>query len=92
MTPIDAATGRPKAGALWAALGAVYFFWGTTYLAIRVGVETMPPFLMAGVRFVIAGGLLYVVAIRLGDRRGDRPTAAHWRSAAIIGTALLFGG
>ncbi|MDQ4004864.1 MAG: drug/metabolite exporter YedA [Actinomycetota bacterium] len=92
MTPIDPATGKPRVGAMWAALGAIYFFWGTTYLAIRVGVETMPPFLMAGVRFLIAGGLLYVVAIRLGDRTGDRPTARHWRSAAIIGAALLFGG
>jgi drug/metabolite transporter (DMT)-like permease len=77
---------------MWAALGAVYFFWGTTYLAIRVGVETMPPFLMASVRFLLAGGILYLVAIRLGDRRGDRPTAVHWRSALIIGAALLFGG
>ena len=77
---------------MWSALGAVYFFWGTTYLAIRVGVETMPPFLMASVRFLLAGAILYVIAIRLGDRRGDRPRAVHWRSAAIIGAALLFGG
>jgi drug/metabolite transporter (DMT)-like permease len=79
-------------GAIWAALGAVYFFWGTTYLAIRVGVETMPPLLMASVRFLIAGGILYAIAIRTGDRVGDRPTRAHWRSAAVIGTALCFGG
>ena len=79
-------------GLMWASLGAVYFFWGTTYLAIRVGVETLPPFLMASVRFLIAGALLYVVAIRLGDRTGDRPTAAHWRSTAVIGTLLLLGG
>jgi drug/metabolite transporter (DMT)-like permease len=77
---------------IWAALGAIYFFWGTTYLAIRVGVRTMPPFLMASVRFLIAGAILYVIAIRTGDRTGDRPTRAHWRSAAIIGTALLLGG
>src|SRR5687767_1551465 len=79
-------------GMIWAALGAIYFFWGTTYLAIRVGVRTMPPFLMASVRFLIAGAILYVIAIRTGDRTGDRPTRAHWRSAAIIGTALLLGG
>ncbi|MGH2711658.1 MAG: EamA family transporter [Actinomycetota bacterium] len=79
-------------GMIWAALGAIYFFWGTTYLAIRVGVETMPPFLMASVRFLVAGGIMYVIAIRTGDRKGDRPTAAHWKSAAIIGTALLLGG
>lgn len=79
-------------GMIWAALGAIYFFWGTTYLAIRVGVRTMPPFLMASVRFLIAGAILYVIAIRTGDRTGDRPTRRHWRSAAIIGTALLLGG
>jgi drug/metabolite transporter (DMT)-like permease len=79
-------------GMIWAALGAIYFFWGTTYLAIRVGVRTMPPFLMASVRFLIAGAILYVIAIRTGDRTGDRPTRLHWRSAAIIGTALLLGG
>jgi drug/metabolite transporter (DMT)-like permease len=79
-------------GMIWAALGAIYFFWGTTYLAIRVAVRTMPPFLMASVRFLIAGAILYVIAIRTGDREGDRPTRAHWRSAAIIGTALLLGG
>lgn len=77
---------------IWAALGAVYFFWGTTYIAIRVGVRTMPPFLMASVRFLIAGAILYAIAIRTGDREGDRPRAVHWRSAAIIGTALLLGG
>ncbi|MGH2692912.1 MAG: EamA family transporter, partial [Actinomycetota bacterium] len=79
-------------GTIWAALGAVYLFWGTTYLAIRVGVETMPPFLMAAVRFLIAGAILYVIAIRTGDREGDRPKREHWRSATIVGAALLFGG
>lgn len=77
---------------IWTALAAVYFFWGTTYIAIRVGVRTMPPFLMASVRFLVAGAVLYVIAIRTGDRQGDRPRAVHWRSAAIIGTALLLGG
>jgi drug/metabolite transporter (DMT)-like permease len=79
-------------GSIWAALGAVYFFWGTTYLAIRVGVETMPPFLMASTRFLIAGAIMCVIAIRTGDRKGDRPRSEHWRSAAVIGTALLLGG
>ena len=44
---------------IWAALLAVYLVWGSTYLAIRIGVETLPPFLMAGVRFLIAGAVLY---------------------------------
>ena len=82
----------PSRAAIGAALAAVYFFWGTTYLAIRVAVETIPPFLMASIRFLIAGAILYPIAVRMGDREGDRPTRRHWRSAVIIGTALLLGG
>jgi drug/metabolite transporter (DMT)-like permease len=77
---------------IWTALGAVYVIWGTTYLAIRVVNRTMPPLLAAGARFLIAGGVLYAIAIRRGDREGDRPTVEHWRSAAIVGGLLLFGG
>jgi len=87
-TPVKEASG----GAIWAALVAVYIVWGSTYLAIAVAVETMPPLLMASVRFLIAGGLLYAWAIRRGDRAGDRPTLRQWRAAAIIGVALLLGG
>jgi drug/metabolite transporter (DMT)-like permease len=77
---------------VWLALLALYFIWGSTYLAIRVAVETLPPFLMAGTRFVTAGGVLYAFAIRRGDRRGDAPTAAGWRAAALVGAGLLLGG
>ncbi|HJV05492.1 MAG TPA: EamA family transporter [Actinomycetota bacterium] len=78
--------------AIWAALVAVYIVWGSTYLAIKLTVQTIPPFLSASVRFLVAGALLYLFSIRRGDRREDRPRAIHWRSAAIIGTALLLGG
>jgi drug/metabolite transporter (DMT)-like permease len=78
--------------AVWAALGAVYVVWGSTYLAIRVTVRTIPPLMSASVRFLIAGALLYAWAISRGERNTDRPLAVHWRSAAIIGTAMLFGG
>jgi drug/metabolite transporter (DMT)-like permease len=78
--------------AIWAAMVAVYIVWGSTYLAIKVTVETIPPLLSAAVRFLIAGGLLYLFAMRRGEWREDRPRAIHWRSAAIIGTALLLGG
>jgi drug/metabolite transporter (DMT)-like permease len=78
--------------AVWAALVAVYIVWGSTYLAIKLTVQTIPPFLSASVRFLVAGALLYLFSIRRGDRREDRPRAIHWRSAAIIGTALLLGG
>ncbi|HEX2031774.1 MAG TPA: EamA family transporter, partial [Actinomycetota bacterium] len=78
--------------AIWAAMAAIYVIWGSTYLAIRVAVETLPPLLMASVRFLVAGGLLYAWAIRRGARSEDRPTARQWRASAIVGTALLLGG
>ena len=71
------------------AFAAVYIVWGSTYLAIRFGVETIPPFMMAGTRFIVAGLLLYGWA-RL--RGAPRPTGLEWRSAGIIGTLLLFVG
>ena len=72
----------------WVALGIVYVVWGSTYLGIDLAVRTIPPFAMASVRFLIAGGLLYAWAIRRGDRR-DRPTARHWLSAALIALPML---
>lgn len=68
---------------------SVYVFWGMTYLAMRVAVEDIPPHLMAGVRFVLAGLLLYAWARRRGD---SAPTLQHWRSATVIGGFLLLGG
>ena len=68
---------------------AVYTIWGSTYLAIRFAVATMPPFLMAGVRFLIAGAILYLW-LRL--RGAGRPKLIHWRSALVIGGLLLLGG
>jgi drug/metabolite transporter (DMT)-like permease len=77
---------------VWAALVAVYIVWGSTYLAIRVTVETIPPLLSAAVRFLVAGAILYALTIRRGDAAGDRPRVIHWRSAAVIGALMLFGG
>ena len=77
---------------VWVALVAVYVIWGSTYLAIRVAVRTIPPFFMGSIRFLIAGGVLYAVSIRLGEREGDRPTWRQWRAAAIVGGLLLLGG
>ncbi len=74
------------------ALSAVYVVWGTTYLAIRVANETLPPLMAAGLRFLIAGSVLYAWAVRRGDRRTDRPRAEHWRSAALVGLGLIAGG
>src|SRR6185295_379644 len=74
------------------ALLIVYVVWGSTYLAIRIAIETLPPFLMAGVRFLVAGGVLYLWAVRRGDRGGDAPGRAEWTSAAIVGAGLFLGG
>ncbi|HVL89300.1 MAG TPA: EamA family transporter [Actinomycetota bacterium] len=82
---------RPHAARVALALGLVYIVWGSTYLAIRVTVETIPPLLSAGVRFLTAGAILYAFAIRRTPK-DERPTPIHWRSAAIVGTALLLGG
>ena len=68
---------------------AVYVFWGMTYLAMRVAVQDIPPYLMAGSRFVLAGMVLYWWARRRGE---GPPTAVQWRAAAIVGAFLLLGG
>jgi drug/metabolite transporter (DMT)-like permease len=64
--------------------------WGSTYLAIRIGVTDLPPFLFAGVRFLIAGGLLLAVTLILGHRLPRR--AREWRTQIIVGLLLLAGG
>jgi drug/metabolite transporter (DMT)-like permease len=84
--------GRASPALIWSALSAVYVIWGTTYLAIRVTNETLPPLIAAGVRFAIAGAVLYAITIRRGDTNGDRPGPPQWKAAAIIGIALIGGG
>ena len=74
----------------WAAYGAwaaVCFFWGTTYLAIRVGLETMTPMLFAGLRFLIAGGVLFFVMSR--QRNARLPQGREWLHLAFVGLLLL---
>lgn len=72
-----------------AGLLAVYVFWGGTYLAMKFAIETMPPFMMAGIRFLTAGALVYAWQMSKG---APRPSAAHWKNAAIVGGLLLLGG
>jgi drug/metabolite transporter (DMT)-like permease len=86
---VDSANPPPSRTALIVAFAAIYLIWGSTYLAIRVAVETMPPFLMAGTRFVIAGALLFAF---LKFRGAPWPTAFQWRANTIIGIFLLLGG
>lgn len=73
----------------WTALIAVYLVWGSTYLAIRFTIETIPPFLSAGIRFLVAGSILYIWRRISGD---PAPRKIEWRSASIIGLLLLLGG
>jgi len=73
----------------WIALIAVYIVWGSTYLAIRFTIETIPPFLSAGIRFLVSGAILYIWRRLSGD---PAPKKVEWRSATIIGLLLLLGG
>ena len=72
-----------------AAFASIYIIWGSTYLAIRYAIQTIPPFLMGGVRFLVSGALLYIWARYRGALR---PTRLHWRNAIIAGAFLLLGG
>ncbi len=79
----------PSRTSLIFAFTAIYLIWGSTYLGIRVAVETMPPFLMAAARFLLAGTVLFIF---LKLRGAAWPTAYQWRVNAVIGTFLLLGG
>ncbi len=75
---------------LVAAFAAIYIFWGSTYLAIKYAIETLPPFLMAGSRFIFAGSILYVWARLSKDY--EKPSFKHWQTSFVVGTLLLLGG
>ena len=82
-------TSKPGSTPLLLAFLAVYIVWGSTYLAMRFGVESFPPLLLAGTRFLTTGIILYPI---LRWKTGIRPTAQHWQTAAITGFLLLFCG
>jgi drug/metabolite transporter (DMT)-like permease len=71
------------------AFALVYVIWGSTYLAIHYAIATIPPFLMAGTRFLVAGVVLYAWQ---RTRGGPKPTPVQWRNAAVAGTLLLLVG
>jgi drug/metabolite transporter (DMT)-like permease len=88
---------RPSAAAVVVALLIVYVVWGSTYFAIAVMIETLPPLLAAGIRYGTAGALMLgALAAHARWRRSDepveQPSRLHWRSAFIIGALLLLGG
>lgn len=89
--------------AIWAGLLTLYFVWGSTYIGIRVSVETIPPFLMAATRFLISGTILLLYETIVSGRlradptvpaadRPHLPSRREWRDSAIVGGLLLFGG
>jgi drug/metabolite transporter (DMT)-like permease len=71
------------------AFAALYVIWGSTYLGILFAIRSIPPFLMAGARFFLAGVIMYAIARWQG---GPRPTAGSWKSSLIVGACLLLGG
>jgi drug/metabolite transporter (DMT)-like permease len=79
----------PKRWQVITAFAAVYLIWGSTYLGIRLAVETIPPFSMAGSRAITAGVLLYTWTRWRG---AAKPALIHWKGAAIVGGLLLLGG
>lgn len=82
----------PPGWLVWLALGTIYIIWGSTYLAIRVMVETVPPLLGAGFRFLVAGIVFYAfLAVRRGVQ-SVRFTASELLAAGVAGTLLCFGG
>jgi drug/metabolite transporter (DMT)-like permease len=76
--------------ALVVAFAIVYLVWGSTYLAIRFAIETLPPFLMAAARFLTAGAVLYVWARLVAG--AEKPGRAQWKAAGIVGSLLLLCG
>src|ERR1700693_3238599 len=84
------ASGRPHGDAIKMALAfaAIYLVWGSTYLAIRYAVETIPPLVTAGIRHSVAGGIMLAWAWA----RGFRPTRANWISGIIVGALFFFVG
>jgi drug/metabolite transporter (DMT)-like permease len=93
-SPLDLSSlneGRTHAsrGQIIAAFASIYIVWGSTYLAIRYAIETIPPFFMGGIRFLVSGAMLYAWARYRG---APKPTQLHWRNAVIAGAFLLLGG
>jgi drug/metabolite transporter (DMT)-like permease len=84
-----AKTEKPSTALVIAAFLAVYAIWGSTYLGIRIAIETIPPFFMAGTRFLVAGGVMFLIAVFRG---ANLPSPAEWRAAFIVGGCLLLAG
>jgi drug/metabolite transporter (DMT)-like permease len=85
-------TAPPRGASVWIGLAVLYLVWGSTYLGIAIAVETIPPFLMASVRFVLAGLILLTWSVAREGRGFVPPTRREWRDSAIVGALLIGGG
>jgi drug/metabolite transporter (DMT)-like permease len=85
---------RPSASpiAVWAGIVVLYLVWGSTYLGIKLAIETVPPFLMGFLRFVVAGALLSGAVAFRNRATIRRPTLGEIRDASIVGGCLMLGG
>ncbi len=91
--PTTEPTSAPKRGAhIWLGMLVLYLVWGSTYLAIAVAVDSIPPFLMAATRFLLAGLILMTWSIARSGRSFVVPTRREFRDSAIVGALLLGGG
>jgi drug/metabolite transporter (DMT)-like permease len=90
--PTGMSESAPRDGRVWLGLLTLYVVWGSTYLGIAIAVETIPPFLMAGVRFLSAGLILLAWSMAREGRAFVRPTRREWRDSAIVGSLLIGGG
>ncbi|HSK51335.1 MAG TPA: EamA family transporter, partial [Clostridia bacterium] len=91
--PMPTASSRAvNRGSVWLGLLVLYVVWGSTYLGIAVAVETIPPFLMAAIRFALAGLVLLTWSIVRARGAFVAPTLREWRDSAIVGGMLLGGG
>jgi drug/metabolite transporter (DMT)-like permease len=90
--PTSHPTAAPRGAPVWIGLLVLYLVWGSTYLGIAIAVETIPPFLMAAIRFCLAGLILLTWSIAREGRAFTPPTRREWRDSAIVGTLLIAGG
>lgn len=79
----------PKKIEIIVAFAALYLIWGSTYLGIRFAIDTIPPFLMAGIRFLLAGIIMFAIARTQGPLKS---TWSEWKTSLIVGACLLLGG
>jgi len=88
VTAVAEATARPPAWKTLAAFATIYLVWGSTFYAIRIGVREAPPFLLAAIRFLVAGSVLYGWLVARGERS---PRARQWASVFLLASLIFVG-